>query len=190
MSSDDRSDTDALFRRVHDEMIDSFDEEFEMELDDERMAKLVTDVTGDLLSQIPYEEIDRAPITLPAPPRRMSWARLLKRVFDIDIEHCPACGGALKIIAPIEVRRRGPMKSSKTQRAGGFHPTPCDGPLCPTGDTVANREKGGGLNFLFARPAMRGQEVPRQAVRSVLRETNSSRTRGNQLECAYIRAYG
>jgi len=28
-------------------------------------------------------------------PARMSWARLLKRVFDI--EHCPNCGGALKI---------------------------------------------------------------------------------------------
>jgi hypothetical protein len=26
---------------------------------------------------------------------RMSWARLLKRVFDIDVEHCPNCGGAL-----------------------------------------------------------------------------------------------
>jgi hypothetical protein len=25
-------------------------------------------------------------------PARMSWARLLKRVFDI--EHCPNCGGA------------------------------------------------------------------------------------------------
>jgi len=36
-----------------------------------------------------------------APPR-MSWARLLKRVFDIDIEHCPNCGGAMKIIAAIE----------------------------------------------------------------------------------------
>jgi hypothetical protein len=36
-----------------------------------------------------------------APPR-MSWARLLKRVFDIDIEHCPNCGVALKIIAAIE----------------------------------------------------------------------------------------
>ena len=33
---------------------------------------------------------------------RMSWARLLKRVFDIDMEHCPNCGGALKIIAAIE----------------------------------------------------------------------------------------
>jgi hypothetical protein len=29
----------------------------------------------------------------------MSWARLLKRVFDIDIEQCPNCGSALKIIA-------------------------------------------------------------------------------------------
>jgi len=32
---------------------------------------------------------------------RMSWARLLKRVFDIDIERCK-CGGRLKIIAAIE----------------------------------------------------------------------------------------
>jgi len=31
----------------------------------------------------------------------MSWARLLKRVFDIDVERC-ACGGKLKIIAAIE----------------------------------------------------------------------------------------
>jgi hypothetical protein len=35
-------------------------------------------------------------------PARMSWARLLKRVFDIDIENCPNCGGTLKIIAAIE----------------------------------------------------------------------------------------
>ena len=34
-------------------------------------------------------------------PLRMSWARLLKRVFDIDIERC-ACGGKLKMIAVIE----------------------------------------------------------------------------------------
>jgi hypothetical protein len=32
----------------------------------------------------------------------MSWARLLKRVFEIDMEHCSQCGGTLKIIAAIE----------------------------------------------------------------------------------------
>ena len=35
-------------------------------------------------------------------PARMGWARLLKRVFDIDLEHCPQCGGDFKIIAAIE----------------------------------------------------------------------------------------
>jgi len=32
---------------------------------------------------------------------RISWARLLKGVFDIDIEHCPHCGGNMKIISAI-----------------------------------------------------------------------------------------
>jgi hypothetical protein len=31
----------------------------------------------------------------------MSWARLLKRVFDLDVGRC-VCGGKLKIIAAIE----------------------------------------------------------------------------------------
>ncbi len=33
---------------------------------------------------------------------RMGWARLLRRVFDLDLEHCPQCGGEFKIIAAIE----------------------------------------------------------------------------------------
>jgi hypothetical protein len=32
----------------------------------------------------------------------MSWARRLKRVFDVEIERCTRCGGQLKIIAGIE----------------------------------------------------------------------------------------
>ena len=34
-------------------------------------------------------------------PVRLSWARLLKRVFELDLEHGPNCGGELKIIAAI-----------------------------------------------------------------------------------------
>ena len=37
-----------------------------------------------------------------AAPARIGWARLLKRVFGIDLEHCPQCGGDFKIIAAIE----------------------------------------------------------------------------------------
>lgn len=37
----------------------------------------------------------------PARRGRISWARLLKRVFDIDMQHCLNCGGELKIIAAI-----------------------------------------------------------------------------------------
>ena len=29
-------------------------------------------------------------------PVRLSWAKLLKRVFEIDMEHCPNCGGDLQ----------------------------------------------------------------------------------------------
>ncbi len=31
----------------------------------------------------------------------MSWARLLKRVFELDLEHCPNCGGELQSIGAI-----------------------------------------------------------------------------------------
>jgi hypothetical protein len=34
-------------------------------------------------------------------PMRPGWAKLLKRVFNLDLEHCPNCGGELKIIAAI-----------------------------------------------------------------------------------------
>ena len=60
-------------------------------------------------------------------PARMSWARLLKRVFDIDIEHCSYCGGSLKIIAAIEdppvivriLRHLGPANSRPGEASRG-----------------------------------------------------------------------
>ena len=60
-------------------------------------------------------------------PARMSWARLLKRVFDIDIDHCPNCGGVLKIIAAPSTRLR-PSKSAgdsqNPQPSRPAHPRP------------------------------------------------------------------
>ncbi len=41
----------------------------------------------------------------PTPAERrasMSWAQRLKRVFNIDIDTCSDCGGAVKVIACIE----------------------------------------------------------------------------------------
>ena len=32
----------------------------------------------------------------------MRWAQRLKRVFQIDVETCPSCGGAVQVIACIE----------------------------------------------------------------------------------------
>jgi hypothetical protein len=42
--------------------------------------------------------------SLDKPPTnsRISWAKLLKRVFNIDVEICSSCGGKNKIIAAIE----------------------------------------------------------------------------------------
>ena len=34
-------------------------------------------------------------------PVRLGWAKLLKRVFEIDMAHCPNSGGELKIIVAI-----------------------------------------------------------------------------------------
>ena len=40
------------------------------------------------------------PFRTASDPGRIRWARLLNRVFDIDMQHCPNCGdGELKLIA-------------------------------------------------------------------------------------------
>jgi len=54
---------------------------------------------------------DHAEVPPPAAPAPMSWARPLKRVFEIDMEHCSQCGGTLTIIAAIEHPTRLPRSS-------------------------------------------------------------------------------
>jgi Putative transposase/Transposase zinc-binding domain len=38
-------------------------------------------------------------------PMRLGWAKLLKRVFSLDLTHCPHCGGDLRIVAAILQRQ-------------------------------------------------------------------------------------
>ena len=37
----------------------------------------------------------------PRRPRRLAWADLLRRVFAIEVLHCPLCGGRMRILAAI-----------------------------------------------------------------------------------------
>jgi hypothetical protein len=38
-------------------------------------------------------------------PMRLGWAKLLKWVFNLDLTHCPHCGGDLRMIAAIKQRQ-------------------------------------------------------------------------------------
>ena len=62
-------------------------------------AKLRAEIIPDGKKSKPSDANDDVPHS-PASVR-ISWARLLKRVFDINIEHCPSCGGNMRIIATI-----------------------------------------------------------------------------------------
>jgi hypothetical protein len=64
----------------------------------------------------------------PHPPTRISWARLLKRVFDIDLEPCPQCGDPLTIIAAIEDPPSSPRSSRIWARPPGHRPEHRRGP--------------------------------------------------------------
>ena len=53
----------------------------------------------------PLEFMQRLAALVPRPRLhliRFHGARLLKRVFEFDLEHCPQCGGEFRIIAAIE----------------------------------------------------------------------------------------
>ena len=110
-----------------------------------------------------------------ARPRRTSWARLLKRVFDIDMQHCPNCGaGELKIIAAILERpvvekiltHLGLSVGHKAVPADGLvpHEGPelCEGAACKAGSAATaprTGARGGARLHRLSRagPAIRGR---------------------------------
>jgi hypothetical protein len=65
-------------------------------------AKLRSLVVPKAIDDEPGEVTSDEGFPLPKSKQYISWARLLKRVFNIDIETCPHCQGKLKIIAAIE----------------------------------------------------------------------------------------
>ena len=68
-------------------------------------------------------------------PHRISWARLLESVFDIDMKRCPNCGaGELKIIAVILER---PVTGKILTHVGLDPQPPPRGRACEAGQDFA-----------------------------------------------------
>jgi len=79
----------------------------------------------------------------------MNGARLLKRVFDIDMQHCPNCGGGeLKIIAAIHER---PVIEKMLTHLGLVPQPPPKGRARPASPEVLGRESGDLLGQLLER---------------------------------------
>lgn len=68
----------------------------------------------------------------------MSWVERLKRVFNIDIDTCSECGGAMRVIASIEdqaVIRK--ILAHLDQKAGADQPESLPRSRAPPGDLFA-----------------------------------------------------
>jgi len=44
------------------------------------------------------------PVSLPLREARRRWAELLRRIYEVDPLTCPACGGAMRILAFLTAR--------------------------------------------------------------------------------------
>ena len=88
----------------------------------------------------------------------MSWAQRLKRVFAIDIECCPDCGGKLRAIACIDRIAVGPNAGRKALTLYTVPPhedEPAPGLVASIGGFSARRH---GMRALAKKPA--GEAVP------------------------------
>ena len=147
-------------------------------------------------------------------PVRLSWAKLLKRVFEIDLEHCPNCGGELKIIAAIleapvieKILTHLGLRPARPGTASGAGPWPG----AASGLTLPNRDRScdpapraAGFGCVRLRPRVRGtdssglaardnpQEAPKKDEfrRRCQRPTDRSRLRrqiqARQVSCSVV----
>ena len=87
---------------------------------------------AETVSQTPVSA--RTPAT---PPRRLRWAALLQRVFEVDALRCPSCGARLRLIAAIEdpdVARKILECLDLPARAPPLQPAPSSVALGPEAD--------------------------------------------------------
>ena len=91
----------------------------------------------------------------------MSWARMLKRVFAIDIERC-ACGGKLKFVAVIEQ----PGVIEKILTHLGLSPQPLLMHVEETNASGFYRRRRGGSHSVQGRGAMSRENCGVQRVAS------------------------
>ena len=79
--------------------------------------------------QAAAETDDRTPAERRA---SMTWAQRLKRVFNIDIETCSVCGGAMRIIAciedPVVIEKILAHLDARAAAAQAARPPPCRAP--------------------------------------------------------------
>jgi len=80
----------------------------------------------------------------------MTWAQRLKRVFGIDIETCPVCGGAVRVIACIEdtdviekILTHLDVKGVNPKPRGGGHAERHRSEGCSTGTDVSTMTRPG-----------------------------------------------
>lgn len=58
-------------------------------------------VRSRIVPRLPAEKLESPEENRGSESKRISWARLLKRVFEIDISTCSVCRGNVKVIAAI-----------------------------------------------------------------------------------------
>jgi hypothetical protein len=78
------------------------------------------------------------------PPRRLAWAALLQRVFEVDALRCPGCGARMRLVAAIEdpaVVRKILECLDLPARAPPLEPAPSSAALGPEADFADQQQQ-------------------------------------------------